>query len=409
MGQQSCKPILQKCGACCQDLEIADMFGCNEGSFGRNTVLRRGDSLPLLADDIRLVTECTPPEGLMEYDLILVNQVNSVCGQLSDGDLTPFMRSKIVCESTAEKHVACFDTNRLHDEVVALCIVGRYAPHVKIESCSVYVKSSGMKERMMEFKTTDVSKEQSQAGRVFLAMVHTSNSLPMWYFKAVNQEIDLYTQDKVCTIAGKAVEGEDDSEAPAAKRASSVYTSQSTRRGADNASVQQAGQRKSDNTVKTGGQRRGGSGNYGDININEGTTDILNTNNAPEPSGGGWFKMPELSVPGGFGRQSRGSTQTDDIDPNRRNITAQIPELSQRAPINFGAYQGSSFSDGKTFRQSMSPTAAFRPPSSNTLPMSPSRAPRNEKPMYHSAQTTDVKDASTGLRASDISGDYSFE
>jgi len=169
--------------------------------------------LPILANKFTLVTECIPPEGIMEYDVFLVNQVFGICGQLRDGDLTPFLRSRIECETIGEvkrKHLVYLDTNRVHDELVAVAVTVRYDPFVQVEKCTLKVVSPEIKETLTEFQTTDDERCAAikSGNAVVLGFAYLTGGIqPTWNFQAKDAQFGPYEQYKVGLMAGKAVQG----------------------------------------------------------------------------------------------------------------------------------------------------------------------------------------------------------
>jgi len=170
--------------------------------------------LPILANKFTLVTECIPPEGIMEYDVFLVNQVFGICGQLRDGDLTPFLRSRIDCETIGEikrKHIVYLDTNLVHDELVAVAVTVRYDPFVQVEKCTLKLVSPEIKETLTEFQTTDNERCAAikSGNAVVLGMAYLSGGIqqPTWNFQAKDAQFGPYEQYKVGLMAGKAVQG----------------------------------------------------------------------------------------------------------------------------------------------------------------------------------------------------------
>eukprot|EP00397_Hematodinium_sp_SG-2012_P022334 GEMP01023129.1.p1 GENE.GEMP01023129.1~~GEMP01023129.1.p1 ORF type:complete len:491 (+),score=117.16 GEMP01023129.1:326-1798(+) len=350
MGQsfgQRCRPILNKCDMfCCRGecSSFQEFMGCSE-MFPRGSVLREGEQTPLLATHLRLVTECDPPQGIAEYDLLLVNQVYNVCGQLNDGDLAPFMRSRIDCECNNHRHIAAFDTNLLHDEIVALCVIVRYDPAVVIKTCTVYVEAPGVHERLAEFRTVGEDPASARGGRtkeddkakkryynedkpherVFLAMVCSSQNELMWYFQAVNQEMGTYEEHTVGRIAGAAVVGEELTDDVAI-----VARTHSSRYGSDAAS-------RSSRIGRAGGpagpdQR---SAYARSLNYHEGTTGILRSDRSSSDSAtaggiGGMFSMPNIRMPNLWGWGDRESSSA--VKDQRITVQDPAPRAPQGGP-----------------------------------------------------------------------------
>eukprot|EP00397_Hematodinium_sp_SG-2012_P058790 GEMP01074714.1.p1 GENE.GEMP01074714.1~~GEMP01074714.1.p1 ORF type:complete len:176 (+),score=37.25 GEMP01074714.1:57-584(+) len=107
--EAACEAISRNCKVLCD--QIADGEEIHD-----DDILLPGMFLPIIADKIRFYVEMDA-ETVVSMDIILTNQSDQICGQLSKGDVPTFARSHVSCFEKGFRHVLQLDLGKVHDEL----------------------------------------------------------------------------------------------------------------------------------------------------------------------------------------------------------------------------------------------------------------------------------------------------